>query len=932
MADTYTTNLNLTKPEPGAAEDTWGISLNADLDSLDAIFSTSGTQINLNPNQINFADGKKAVFGNSSDLEIYHDGSNSWIKDAGTGDLVVRSSTNIFLQDATGANNYAKFTTNAVELRHNNDVRFTTTSSGINVTGTVTSDGLTVNGNPHISVGDTNTQYIQFGSTAIDNRIGVAAYDSIYIEVDRNNANPNSSIVHKIDNKSRLLIQDTGDISFYDDSGTSQNLKWDASADSLNFVDNAKAKFGTGSDLEIYHDGIHSYIADVGSGVLFLRGESNIVLESNSGSNYFEGTSGGASRIYFAGAEKLATTSTGINVTGTVTSDGLILDANTGLYSTDATLSNYASNNGVYLNGNIGGWLRLGADRTGQQRWDLFGNNGGGYARLLTDNKNRLNVANNGDISFYDDSGTTQGLFWDSSAESLGIGTTSPDALLEIDKGSEGEYLRVGGDNASNARSLRFTSSTASGSSVGALHTIKANSVGGEIAFANGNGNIMYLDVNRNVGIGTDSPSEKLHVIGGAFLGSTTHASDSRVTINGSVGGISNALTVKNSSASTSGRGTRINLASSNTEIGRIEARTVTDSTSGSLSLSTASSGSMSTAMFIDSSQRVGIGTTSPSAKITLADHTTAAGGIKFRSASSSVSLWSSGSGNLNTDKSFNIGSRLRLPGGNAVTDPDIGFTGASSGTGFSRAANDITFITAASERMRIDGSTGSLLVGTTSTTPAFGTGNGTAIKTGEMSHISRIGGTPLALNRASSDGAILGFNKDGSSVGSIGTVAGGLIIGNGDTGLRMQSSIDAIYAFNTSTNANRDDAIDLGAASVRFQDIYATNGTIQTSDINEKQDIEDLSEAETRVAVAAKGLLKKYRWKSAVADKGDDARIHFGIMAQDLQQAFSAEGLDAGDYGMFISSTWTDETTGEEKTRLGVRYNELLAFIIAAI
>ena len=137
--------------------------------------------------------------------------------------------------------------------------------------------------------------------------------------------------------------------------------------------------------------------------------------------------------------------------------------------------------------------------------------------------------------------------------------------------------------------------------------------------------------------------------------------------------------------------------------------------------------------------------------------------------------------------------------------------------------------------------------------------------------------------------------------------------------------------SYNSSGNG-RDDAIDVGASSERFDDIYATNGTIQTSDINEKQDIEDLSEAETRVAVAAKGLLKKYRWKSAVADKGDDARIHFGIMAQDLQQAFSAEGLDAGDYGMFISSTWTDETTGEEKTRLGVRYNELLAFIIAAI
>ena len=85
-------------------------------------------------------------------------------------------------------------------------------------------------------------------------------------------------------------------------------------------------------------------------------------------------------------------------------------------------------------------------------------------------------------------------------------------------------------------------------------------------------------------------------------------------------------------------------------------------------------------------------------------------------------------------------------------------------------------------------------------------------------------------------------------------------------------------------------------------------------------------------MALAAKGLLKKYRWKSAVEEKGDEARIHFGIVAQDLQDAFTAEGLDAYDYSMFCSDTWTDETTGEEKTRLGVRYSELLAFIIAAI
>ena len=150
------------------------------------------------------------------------------------------------------------------------------------------------------------------------------------------------------------------------------------------------------------------------------------------------------------------------------------------------------------------------------------------------------------------------------------------------------------------------------------------------------------------------------------------------------------------------------------------------------------------------------------------------------------------------------------------------------------------------------------------------------------------------------------------------------------------------------------DDTIDLGSANSRFDDIYATNTSIQTSDRNEKQDIQALTDAEQRVATACKGLLRRYRWRNAVANKDDNpdssetARYHFGIIAQDLQDAFTAEGLDAGDYGMFISSTWweatvdgrtksytTQESAPEgavEKTRLGVRYNELLAFIIATL
>jgi len=161
----------------------------------------------------------------------------------------------------------------------------------------------------------------------------------------------------------------------------------------------------------------------------------------------------------------------------------------------------------------------------------------------------------------------------------------------------------------------------------------------------------------------------------------------------------------------------------------------------------------------------------------------------------------------------------------------------------------------------------------------------------------------------------------------------GYLSIGNKAAGLQFidYQASRFIVPFNVDTNANSDNLIDLGNASARFDDIYATNATIQTSDRNEKQDIEELTDAETRVAVACKGLLRKFRWKSSVEENGATARTHFGIIAQDLQAAFEAEGLDAGNYAMFISTTWTNED-GEEQTRMGVRYSELLAFIIGGI
>ena len=257
-------------------------------------------------------------------------------------------------------------------------------------------------------------------------------------------------------------------------------------------------------------------------------------------------------------------------------------------------------------------------------------------------------------------------------------------------------------------------------------------------------------------------------------------------------------------------------------------------------------------------------------------------------------------------------------------SDTDVGQIG------YDHTSNYMRFKTNDTERMRID-SSGNLLVGKTSDDNT--TAGAVLRSTGQISGV-RDGNIVGKFNRLSSNGDIVEFRKDGTTVGSIGnrdaddifinTAGGTGSLSVGGTEYYAWSS-GAIYPWT-------DNARDLGGASNRFDDVFATNGTIQTSDRNEKQDIAELSAAEQRVAVAAKGLLRKFRWKSSVAEKGDEARTHFGIIAQDLQAAFAAEGLDAGDYAMFINSTWTDEETGEERSRMGVRYSELLAFIIAAI
>lgn len=128
-----------------------------------------------------------------------------------------------------------------------------------------------------------------------------------------------------------------------------------------------------------------------------------------------------------------------------------------------------------------------------------------------------------------------------------------------------------------------------------------------------------------------------------------------------------------------------------------------------------------------------------------------------------------------------------------------------------------------------------------------------------------------------------------------------------------------------------------LGGAANRWSVVYAGTALINTSDARAKQQVRDLDEAERRVAQKLKGLLKAFKFNDAVESKGNGARIHFGVMAQDVAAAFASEGLDAAKYGLFCHDSWEDKYQDEVLVQAagdiyGIRYDELLAFMIAAI
>jgi hypothetical protein len=283
----------------------------------------------------------------------------------------------------------------------------------------------------------------------------------------------------------------------------------------ISFGDDDKAVFGAGSDLQIYHDGANSFIYEGGTGSLKIQAV-NLNLQSTTGESYIDAVNNGSVYIYYDNSAKLSTTATGIDVTGTATMDGLTVDG-----SSSGTL-----NNVNFLNTNAGATttatrIGLGITNSAGAAYTYIEANEGGvdsypHLNFYTGSSatKRLEIADNGDLSLYENTGTTPKFFWDASAESLGIGTTSPATALDARGGVNGAHATFTGQA---SRGLVISTANTLSNDDGVVYN--AQTVGsGKHIFQTAGTERMRIDNDGNVKIGDSSTdiTSKLTVSGNA--------------------------------------------------------------------------------------------------------------------------------------------------------------------------------------------------------------------------------------------------------------------------------------------------------------------------------------------------------------------------------------------------------------------------------
>ena len=378
-----------------------------------------------------------------------------------------------------------------------------------------------------------------------------------------------------------------------------------------------------------------------------------------------------------------------------------------------------------------------------------------------------------------------------------GIDIAARDGVLTSTTTTAGAALPKAGGTMTGALTVKSPSTTGeqlilkieNAVSTGAIGKITFNQTNDEMHLSNeASGSLVFdvaaaekmrIDSSGNVGIGISNPSSYYVNWNDLVVGSTSAASGMTIV------------------SGTSHEGT-IAFADGTSGDAQYRAYLQYDHNDNAFDIGVAAA----TRMRIDSSGKVGIGTTGPSAVLSLIDPDltatgTGVGGLRVHrpNAASQYGYFDYGYGG----GGINLGSLYT--GGGAASFGTFTFRQHSS--------------TTSQVPLFID-STGDVLIGKTS--DAFGTA-GIALR-GDVADFIRSGNTAINVNRLASDGSTMKFHQAGSLVGQVNTLSGRMAIGSGDTGLFFDSTRNCIAGFSMAANDGTN-TIDLGRTGVKFKDAH---------------------------------------------------------------------------------------------------------------
>ena len=255
---------------------------------------------------IDLLDNEKIRFGTGNDLEVFHNGSASWIKDTGTGGLNILSNL-LWLGNTGGTETFIQCTEDgSVELWYNGVKTFETTTDGVTVKGSeggnaflyVYADEGDDNGDKWRHLATVGGQYFlsNYASGGWEHNIGCTGNGAVELYYD--NSKKLETVANGIKTEANLFLNDSTD-------GNTGRLK-----------------LGDGQDIQIYHTGSHSYLDHRNTGHLYIRAnvggdvDSNIIIQPLSGEHGIITKHNGASELYYDNSKKFETDSQGVSVTG----------------------------------------------------------------------------------------------------------------------------------------------------------------------------------------------------------------------------------------------------------------------------------------------------------------------------------------------------------------------------------------------------------------------------------------------------------------------------------------------------------------------------------------------------------------------------------------------------------------------------------------